>query len=315
MGLDLSSAATGRGGHRRAPSRRLRWLTAGGLTAVAAIAGLAVFLQTGVPAACAAPGIQERAAARQGKATFYDSKGAGGNCSFVSAPANRMYVALGPSEYAAAAACGGYLDVTGPRGKVRVIVMDQCPECPPGHIDLSREAFAKIADPVQGIVPVTYQQVVDPPPPGPLAFRIKDGASQWWFAVLVTNHGNPLARVEARPSGGNWRSAVRHDYNYWIIENGLGPGPYAIRVTDSTGRQTVADGIRMTPEQTQQTNINMYGAPAPPKSASPSRTASPSPTPTAGPSASATAVPTTVADSAPPVLADPSPATTPTECG
>ncbi|WP_231925164.1 RlpA-like double-psi beta-barrel domain-containing protein [Micromonospora purpureochromogenes] len=27
--------------------------------------------------------------------------------------------------------------------------MDQCPECEPGHLDLSREAFAEIADPVQ----------------------------------------------------------------------------------------------------------------------------------------------------------------------
>ncbi|MEV0605313.1 expansin EXLX1 family cellulose-binding protein [Polymorphospora rubra] len=308
-------------GHRRVSRRPyVRWLAAGGLAAVAAVAGLAVLLQTGVPAACAAVPAAA-SAARQGKATFYDSNGAGGNCSYVSAPANRMYVALGPTEYDGAAACGSYLDVTGPKGRVRVVVMDQCPECPTGHIDLSREAFAKIADPVQGIVPVTYQRVVDPALPGPLAFRIKDGASQWWFAVLVTNHGNPLRKVEAGPPGGGWKTAVRHDYNYWIIEGGLGPGPYAIRVTDDQSRQAVAEGIRMAPEQTQQTNTNMYGAPARP-AASPSRPPTPgptsaAPTPTAEPTP--TASPTTTDGAAtgdvpgPAPLAAGSPAT-PTDC-
>ncbi|MEV7230277.1 expansin EXLX1 family cellulose-binding protein [Polymorphospora sp. NPDC051019] len=282
-------------GHRRVPRRPYaRWLAAGGLTVVAAVAGLAVLLQTGVPAACAVP-----TTAQNGKATFYDSNGGGGNCSHVGPPATRMYVALGPTEYDDAAACGSYLDVTGPKGKVRVMVMDQCPECPPGHIDLSRQAFAKIADPVQGVVPVTYRRVVDPALPGPLAFRIKDGASQWWFAVLVTNHGNPLNKVEARPPGGGWKSAVRQDYNYWIIEGGLGPGPYTIRVTDDRGRQAVAEGIRMAPEQTQQTNISMYGAPARPTAASPSRPPTPTaePSPTVEPTATVEPTPTAVAAS------------------
>ncbi|MEK8107817.1 expansin EXLX1 family cellulose-binding protein [Micromonospora sp. M12] len=106
-------------------------------------------------------------ATHSGKATFYDSKGAGGNCSNPAAPANRLYVAIGPTEYSAGAACGGFLDVVGPKGSVRVLIMDQCPECAPGHLDLSREAFARIAEPVQGLVPVTYRAVVNPPLPGP----------------------------------------------------------------------------------------------------------------------------------------------------
>jgi expansin (peptidoglycan-binding protein) len=96
-----------------------------------------------VPVHQAAPPIESTVHSR--KAIFYDSKGAGGNCSLPAAPADRLYVALGPSEYSAGAACGGHLDVTGPRGKVRVLIMDQCPECQPGHLDLSKEAFARIA--------------------------------------------------------------------------------------------------------------------------------------------------------------------------
>ncbi|MFC8846353.1 MULTISPECIES: expansin EXLX1 family cellulose-binding protein [unclassified Micromonospora] len=312
-------------GRRRAPRPGLsRWLAAGGVAALAGVVGLTLALRAGAAPACAAPptvaaplGVAAPVAAappvggtvHQGKATFYDSKGAGGNCSYPSAPANRLYVALGPSEYAAGAACGGHLDVTGPKGTVRVLVMDQCPECAAGHLDLSREAFARIADPVQGIVSVSYRAVVDPPLPGPLTFRIKEGSSQWWFAVLVADHGNPLSAVEVRQgSSGGWRAAARQDYNYWLIESGAGPGPYSIRVTDVYGHRVTAAGIRLAPGQVQRSTVRMYGGAAtgsgrptaPKRPASPRPSASPTPgsaspppssaAPSRAPSAEATGV-------------------------
>lgn len=300
--------------------RSRRGWVAGGALGVAAVLGVVLALRVGAAPACAAvpipavpipavlipamlnpavpipvvpnPAIPVMLAAplagstvHQGRSTFYDSRGGGGNCSFVQAPADRRYVALGPAEYAAGAACGGYLDVTGPRGKVRVLIMDQCPECEPGHLDLSREAFAAIADPVQGIVPVTYQEVVNPTLPGPLTFRMKEGTSRWWFAVLVGDHGNPLVSVEAKATGSAWRGAVRQSYNYWVVDGGLGPGPYSIRVTDGYGHQVVATGIRLTPGETQRSTVRMYGAsgalPTPP-----ARTATPAPT-SPGPTTSA----------------------------
>lgn len=258
----------------------VRWLIGGCFGLVAAAVGVALAVQSGAAPACAAP--PTGSATHKGKATFYDSQGGGGNCSNVSAPSNRLYVALSPSEYADAAACGGYLDVTGPKGKVRVLIMDQCPECAAGHIDLSKEAFAKIADPVQGIVSVTYKAVINPSLPGPLTFRIKEGASRYWFAVLVGNHGNPLRSVEVK-SGSTWRKTARKDYNYWLYESGLGSGPYTIRVTDVYGQQATATGVKMAPEQTQRTSVFMYGAGSAPKvapaSPTPKKTASTKPTP------------------------------------
>ncbi|MFV2022045.1 expansin EXLX1 family cellulose-binding protein [Micromonospora sp. LOL_023] len=251
----------GPGSHARRPrwsgwTARTRWLTGGGVATGTAVLGLLLAAQVGASPACAAP--PTGGTTYQGRATFYDSQGQGGNCSFDSAPADRMYVALGPDEYADAAACGGHLDVTGPRGSVRVVVMDQCPECATGHIDLSREAFARIADPVQGIVSVSYRAVVDPST-GPLAFRVKEGASQWWFAVRVTNHGNPLTAVEAM-GGTGLRKLVRHDYNYWLADGGLGPGPYTLRVTDVAGNQATVSGVELAPAQTQITDVRLYGA-------------------------------------------------------
>ncbi len=173
--------------------------------------------------------------------------------------------------------------MTGPKGTVRVMVMDQCPECEPGHLDLSREAFARIADPVRGIVDVSYRLVADPPLSGPLTFRIKEGASQWWFAVLVAGHGNPLRSVEVRQgSSGPWRAAARESYNYWLIESGAGPGPYQIRVTDTRGHRATATGIRMAPGKVQRSSVRMYG-----DSPAGSATATRTPAARAKPSASA----------------------------
>ncbi|MEU1585460.1 expansin EXLX1 family cellulose-binding protein [Micromonospora sp. NPDC005710] len=245
------------------PSGVKTWLVATGVTVLAATLGLTLALRSGSAPACAAARTLAAPptgnATHSGKATFYDSKGAGGNCSNPAAPANRLYVALGPTEYSAGAACGGFLDVVGPKGSVRVLIMDQCPECAPGHLDLSREAFARIADPVQGLVPVTYRAVVNPPLPGPLTFRIKEGASQWWFAVRIGNHGNPLRSVEVRQGDSRpWQSAARQDYNYWLIASGAGPGPFTLRVTDVYGNRATVSGIRMAPGQVQNSTVRMY---------------------------------------------------------
>ena len=105
---------------------------------------------------------------------------------------------MSPADFGGSAACGTVLDVTGPRGTVRVTVSDLCPECESGHLDLAAPAFARIADPVAGIVPVTFTRVSDPPTPGPVRIRVKEGSSQYWLALLPIDTGNPLASVAVR---------------------------------------------------------------------------------------------------------------------
>ncbi|GIH98429.1 expansin EXLX1 family cellulose-binding protein [Planobispora takensis] len=198
------------------------------------------------------------AGAVKGKATFYRLRSGSGNCSYPSNPADDLYVALSPREYAAAGACGGYLNVTGPRGGVRVKVVDRCPECPAGHIDLSRTAFARIADPGKGTAGVTYRPVRDPRVGRPLSFRVKEGSSRWWLALLVADHGNPLASVEVRAAGGAWRRLARADYNYWIAESGMGRGPFTVRVTDIRGHRATATRVRLAAGVVQRTTVKMY---------------------------------------------------------
>jgi expansin (peptidoglycan-binding protein) len=139
-------------------------------------------------------------------------------------------VALSPADFASSAACGTVFDVTGPKGTVRVTVADQCPECEPGHLDLAGPAFARIADPVAGIVPITFTRVLDPPTPGPVRVRVKEGSSRYWLALLPIDTGNPLASVSAQG-----KALARTGYGYWVAAAGAGPGPYQVRLTDDRG--------------------------------------------------------------------------------
>lgn len=178
----------------------------------------------------------------QGIATYYDATGAGA-CSFDASPDDLMVSAMNADEYDNAALCGAFVRVTGPRGDVTVRIVDLCPECKAGHLDLSQEAFAAIADPIDGRVAITWQ-IVSPALTGPIAYHFKDGSNQWWTAVQVRNHRNPVARFEYLAEGGAWIEVPRTDYNYFVqSEPGMGPGPYQFRVTDSYGNVLIDSSI------------------------------------------------------------------------
>jgi expansin (peptidoglycan-binding protein) len=203
----------------------------------------------------------------EGRATFYGSgPNPGMNCSFPAGiPADNLYTAAGPSEWAGSGGCGGVLEVTGPKGTARIMVTDQCPECEPGHLDLSQESFAAVngGSLAPGIIEISYRAVRNPPLPGPLTIRIKEGSSRYWTAFLVINHGNPLASVEVSTEDGGWRPLEHTAYNYWLAQDGAGPGPYTLRVTDIYDQVAVLDDVRLAPEELQETAVWMYGTAGP----------------------------------------------------
>ncbi|MEV0895872.1 expansin EXLX1 family cellulose-binding protein [Actinoplanes sp. NPDC049802] len=281
----------------------VRWLAAGGAAVLAGVLGVAMLLTNGGSACAAPPGTT----AKTGKATFYDLAATSGNCSF-EVPADDLYVALGPGQYSEGAACGAYLDVTGPKGKVRVKVFDSCPECAPGHLDLSRTAFKKIGNEIDGIIPIKYKLVANPSTPAPISVRIKEGASRYWFAARIDNHANLLSSVKVS-SGGGFKTAHRTDFNYWLIDAGAGAGPFKIKITDVYGNTATLTGISMSPGTVQRTGVRMTGGSAtvagkttaPTKAAKKSpiaKTSSATPSPAVSTSGPAAPLPeSTVADS------------------
>ncbi|CEG81438.1 hypothetical protein RMATCC62417_15645 [Rhizopus microsporus] len=52
--------------------------------------------------------------------------------------------------------CGKHITVKGPSGSVTVKIVDTCPGCSSGDVDMSPAAFQKIAKLSQGRVPITW---------------------------------------------------------------------------------------------------------------------------------------------------------------
>jgi hypothetical protein len=203
------------------------------------------------------------------------------------------------------------MTVTGPSGSsVTVQVIDQCPECATGHIDLSEPAFAELAPLGAGLINVRYQYLADPPLPGPITMEVKQGSSQYWLALLADNTGNPLASVQVETSSGGWVNLARANYNYWIAQSGAGSGPFTVRLTDTQGHTVTVRNVALNPGAVQSTGAYMYGAGSTQTAPTPARSsAAPTPTPTptltrssasAAATASASAKPTSSAKSAKP---------------
>lgn len=95
-----------------------------------------------------------------GIATYY-SVGVG-NCGkkntddeFVCAISKRMYDTVADS-YSVSQYCGHMINVSHGGKTIQVKVVDSCPECDDGHLDLSPSAFKSLADPVLGIIDIEW---------------------------------------------------------------------------------------------------------------------------------------------------------------
>ena len=168
-----------------------------------------------------------------GEATYYRATGKG-NCSF-DASDDLMVVAINTTDYATAALCGAHIAVNGPEGAVTVRVVDRCPGCKQGGLDLSRQAFERIATADKGRVPVTWQ-IVEGPISGPVVYHYMDGTTRYWTAIQVRNHRWPVTKLEIMPKGTTeWLSVERRAYNYFVLPKPIAAGAIRVRVTAVTG--------------------------------------------------------------------------------
>ena len=172
-----------------------------------------------------------------GRATYYDATGEGA-CSFDATPDDLDVAAMDMPEWSGSAPCGECVAVSGPKGNVTVRIVDLCPGCEKGHLDLSMEAFAKIADISAGNVPISWS-VVPCDVSGNLQYRYKEGSSQYWTAIQVRNSRRAIAKLEVQ-SGSSWQSVSRASYDYFVDAAGIGTtGGFMVRVTSSDGQQLV----------------------------------------------------------------------------
>ncbi len=193
-------------------------------------------VDAGSPMACTpAP------ADHMGDGTYYSADGSG-NCSFPASPGDLMVGAMNHVDYMGSAPCGACADVTGPSGEVTVRIVDQCPECAAGAIDLSPQAFQRIAALSLGRVPITWHYVACDVT-GPVVYHFKQGSNQWWTAVQIRNHRYAIARFEYLADDGTFHDVPRLNYNYFVEASGMGPGPYTFRITDVWGHVLEDAGV------------------------------------------------------------------------
>ncbi|KAJ3333731.1 hypothetical protein HDU76_004543 [Blyttiomyces sp. JEL0837] len=133
--------------------------------------------------------------------------------------------------------------------EVYAVVADECPECPPGALDLSPTLFGKLAPLDEGVIPITWTEVpcsntaITPPS---MAVRWSGDSSEYWFAMQVYNSAYVVDSVEARPVGASMQSnAILTDTNGWttlsrasnnfFTGHNMGQGPFEFRVKTRNG--------------------------------------------------------------------------------
>ena len=201
----------------------------------------------------------------QGRATFYDaanpSGGKGTSGYDVPGPSELdQVVAINNVQWNGSEASGAFLEVSGPKQRegaapITVQVVDYLYERADG-LDMSAEAFAKVANPIDGVVNIDYQLV------GPAddyvtayGYRIGQGivvegipeTNPYYAAVRLNNHRYPIESVDLITNSGNTVDLIRQSDNRFVL-NGNYPlsGPQDLLVTDIFGQQVTLDDVNIT---------------------------------------------------------------------
>ncbi|KAL3666390.1 hypothetical protein V7S43_008641 [Phytophthora oleae] len=132
----------------------------------------------------------------QGDGTPYDLSAVGnGNCAFMSSwsQASTNYVAVNQAQWDSLTHCGQCIEATciDPKCKnkatsVTLQVVDRCPECKYGDLDMSPSALTKIVGYNPGRIKIGWKYV-DCPNPGTIKVCLKQGSNPWWVAIQPTN--------------------------------------------------------------------------------------------------------------------------------
>ena len=181
-----------------------------------------------------------------GEGTFYGATG-GGHCSLDPAGPGEplMFAAMNHEQYDNSEACGAYVEVSGPKQEegadpIVVKIVDECPECKPGDLDLSPEAFEMIGNPIDGRIPISWH-LVNPAKTDPITYHSKEGSTnEYWTAIQIRNANAPISKLEMQEDNGSWAELKRQPYNFFIDNDGVGAGEHTFRITNTLG-QTITE--------------------------------------------------------------------------
>ena len=207
------------------------------LSCCVATASLAALPETGCPGSWAG----------SGEATYYDAFSQQNACALPVSP-EQYVVAVTEAAFEGSAVCGRCLRIEGPLGSILARITDYCvgPGC--RDFDLSPNAFAAIGNPIDGIIPVSWQSVscdVD----GPIAFYFDPGSNPYYAKIQVRNHRYGIAGLALAEFGQPFVELGRTSDNAFEFLSGVDPiaAPLSFRATDLHGAILESNDIAFTP--------------------------------------------------------------------
>ncbi|KAI1428281.1 carbohydrate-binding module family 63 protein [Xylaria sp. FL1777] len=180
-----------------------------------------------------------------GKSTFYGGNLNGGTCSFTTytLPSGIYGTAFSGSAWDSAEHCGACLEVTANGKSITVMIVDECPECDEGHLDLFQNAFQVLSPSSTDILSTSYT-FVECPISSPLILHNKSGTSAYWFSMQVVNANEAVSKLEVSTDGGStWKSTTRQNYNFFENSSGFGTDTVTVRVTSESGSTVVVKNV------------------------------------------------------------------------
>ena len=179
----------------------------------------------------------------EGDGTAYSAavaNGVGFACSFrtLSPYYQVHFAAMNKHQWNSGLVCGKCISVKciDPQCKnhdsVILKIVDECPECKYGDVDLSIPAYDKVT----GLWPnrLKFQWDWTPCPPdyvqGDIKMFPKAGSNKYWKAFYFSNARYPIAEA--------WLDGIqmkRQQYNFWTYSGETGSGPHKFTLKSSTG--------------------------------------------------------------------------------
>lgn len=176
-----------------------------------------------------------------------------GNCNFMAAPAaaSANYAALNNDQWLSTKNCGRCAEVScsdsscADKSKKEIVyILDRCPECKKGDLDLSPSVFTSITG--QGPTRIKIKwRFVDCPVSGGVKYCLKGGSNNFWTAVQPAN---TVAGVSSMLINGQTPTMV--DSAYYYLLNGQSKtqtdlGSVKVTLT-SVGGETIEETVALT---------------------------------------------------------------------
>lgn len=205
----------------------------------------------------------------EGEGTHYGgvAGGNGGHCGIPVDTGDIYHAALNHEQYAQSAACGACVRVLGPMGTVVLKIVDECPECKFGDIDMTTAVFPQLAQMKDGRIKIKWQYV-----PCSHMNDIKvvfaSGSSPYYFKAQFLDFIYPLAKAEYKKSDGSFATIQREAYNYFVKEGGIDEdkskaGPYTFRLTPLVGNPLILSDVPFQTDRPFSTGLQFDSIPCP----------------------------------------------------